>query len=163
MNINNYDFYGNYNEENDYTFSVYEIHKKQEQKENRRLNLYKKIINRCFNRIKLAVENEELFCFYQLPEYIPGAPIYNMTDCLFFIINELTSKGFQCKYCYPLLIYITWPQKKKNLRLKNKKNIQQSRIRKLEEDMNLNYRSISDYKPSGNFLCNQKKTKTLFF
>jgi len=155
MNIDKYDFYGNYSEPTDYSFSVYEIHKKQKEKESRRLQIYKTILGRCFKRIKLAVENEEKFCFFQMPEYIAGTPLYNMTECLLFILQELTSKGFQSKYCENLLIYITWPQKEKSLKLEYKKS--ENKLSRLEEEMNLKYRSINDYKPSGNFLYNKNK------
>ena len=152
MNIDNYNFYGNYGVE-DKSFSIYEIHKKQREKEIRKIKLYKKILNRCFYKIRLAVEKDQLYCFYQLPEYISGSPLYNMTDCLFFIINELSKKGFNCKYCHPLQVYITWPQKKKNLRLdfvpKNKNNnMIDTKIKKLEKEMNLNYRSVNNYTPT---------------
>ena len=88
MNIDKYNFYGNYDNQ-DHSFNIYEIHKKQREKEIRRLHLYKKILNRCFYKIRLAVEKEQLFCFFQLPEYISGSPLYNMTDCLFYMLQEL--------------------------------------------------------------------------
>ena len=149
MNLDSYNFYGNYEVE-DQSFSIFEIHKRQRQKEIRKLGLYKKILNRCFYKIRLAVEKDQLFCFFQLPEYVSGSPLYNMTDCLFFMLNELSKKGFHCKYCHPLQIYITWPQKEKNLRLDNKKPVQpqskiDTKLHRLEKEMNLNYRSTGDY------------------
>lgn len=156
--MNNYDFYGNYDKAVDDSISVFEIHKKQKQKENYRLSIYKKIISRCYAKIKLAAESEKFFCFYQMPEYIVGCPIYNMTECLMFIINELSSKGYNCKYCHPLLIYISWTPVEKTLKLEHKKEEYNT-----NENKDLNFRSINDYKPSGNFIVNKNKKKTLFF
>ena len=87
-----------------------------------------------------------------------GAPIYNMTECLFFILNELDQKGFQAKYCHPLLIYITWPVVNKHLKLEYKKKEEREK-----PDNNTNFRPINDYKPSGKFLYNKDNKKTLFF
>ena len=158
MNIDNYNFYGNY-ENNDNSFSIYEIHKRQRKKEIRRVRLYKKILNRCFYKINLAVEKEQLFCFYQLPEYVSGSPLYNMTDCLFFILEELANKGFSCKYCHPLQIYITWPQKEKNLKLDYTPQMNKSNnTEKLEKEININYNLTNDYRLKGDFDIKKDKS-----
>tara|TARA_R110002074_G_scaffold41996_2_gene110813 strand:- start:144 stop:716 length:573 start_codon:yes stop_codon:yes gene_type:complete len=145
-----YNYYGNYNNDNDNEISVFEIHKKQREKEIRKLKLYRKIINKCFDKIRLGVDREQLFCFFQLPEYILGFPLFNMTDCLFFILAELDKKGFLCKYCGKLQIYITWPQKKKNLQLENKPKLSISNnenLKKFEKEISLNFKSIDNYVP----------------
>ena len=135
--MDNYDFYGNYNKE-DKSFSIYEIHKKQRQKEIRRLGLYQKILNRCFSKIRLCVEKDNLYCFFKLPEYMSGSPLYNMTDCLFYMLNELAKNGFAAKYCHPLMIYITWPQKEKNLKLEYNQE-ENDNLNKFKNEINLKY------------------------
>ena len=169
--MDNYNFFGNYESE-DNSFSIYEIHKKQRKKEIRRLSLYKKVLNRCYNKIKLCVDKDNLYCFFKLPEYVSGSPLYNMTDCLFFMLNELAKNGFAAKYCHPLMIYITWPQKQKNLRLENNTD-EENNLSKFKNELNLkynpqnnnqsnkpilNYRSINDYK-SDDF--NNQEVKTI--
>lgn len=164
--MDKYNFYNTRQEENpdDFSFSVFEIHKQQQEKEDNRMLLYNRILKRVFTRIKLAVDNSESYCFFQLPEFIPGFPIYNMTECLFYIQNYLTSKGFEHKYCNDLIVFITWKPKEKSLKLENLNKNKPKMIGYKEEKTSNNqpkYRSINDYKPKGDFLynCNRNKLK----
>ena len=156
MNINNYNYYGDYNNKNDnnYTTSVYEIQKKQIERDRRRTKVFRKILSKCYRRIKLASENEEYFCFFQLPEYISGTPIYNMTECVLYMLDHLSKNGFYSKYCSHYLLFITWPLKNKSPKMIENK---EQPPKNITEKLNLNYRSINDYKPSGNFLYNNKR------
>ena len=155
MNINSYNYYGDYNNnDTPYTTSVYEIQKKQIERDKRRTSVFKKILSKCYRRIKLASENEEFFCFFQLPEYMSGTPIYNMTECVMYILDHLDKNGFYAKYCDHYLLFVTWTLKNKTKNMiENKPNNQKS----ITDSLNLKYRSINDYKPSGDFLYNSKR------
>jgi len=164
--MDHYNFYGDYgnNDTNDFSFSVFDIHKKQQQKEEKRMMIYNKILKRVFRKIKLAVDGSHEFCLYQMPEYIPGFPIYNMTECLFYIINFLTSKGFQSKYCHPLVIFITWPSKQKSLKLENLSNTKLidnggDTTKRVDIKPQPQFRPINDYNPKGDFLYNSNLNK----
>jgi len=53
MNFTKYDYYGNYSKnDNNFTYSVQEIYKKQKEKEKCRLKIYEIISMRCFKKIK---------------------------------------------------------------------------------------------------------------
>ena len=43
-----------------------------------------------------------------VPEFIVGAPIYNMTECLEFVINALKKNGFLVRYYFPKMLYVSW-------------------------------------------------------
>ena len=126
------------------------IHKKQKDKEKNRLKIYENISAKCFKKIKETSSNEELFCFFKLPEYIPGLPIYNMTECVIYILNLLHDKGFNARYCDKFMIFISWVVPKPNLKLitpppkETKSNV--------IDTLNLKYKPIENYTPFGNFL-----------
>lgn len=121
MNLMNYDYYGNYNKNDNYSylFSVNEIHKKQKEKEKNRLKIYDNISAKCFKKIKETSMNEETVCLYELPEYIPGLPLYNMTECVIYLLNLLHERGFKARYCDPYMIFISWTLPKPTLKLIN--------------------------------------------
>lgn len=154
MNFLKYDYYGNYDNNNSSVnknhFSVNEIQKKQREKEKNRMKIYEIISKRCFEKIKASSLNEETFCFFQLPEYLPGLPLYNMTECVMFLLNVLHSNGFHARYCDHFYIYITWVLPKPNFKLieppKEKKTI--------VDDLDLKYKPIEKYQSSNNFLFN---------
>ncbi len=89
MSIEKYDYYGNYSESKPtFTYSVEEIHRKQRIKEKERIKIYESILSRCYRKIKESAIHNEFFLFFQLPELLPGLPIYNMTECVIYIINS---------------------------------------------------------------------------
>jgi hypothetical protein len=147
-----YDYYGNNNnnKEDLYSFTIQDIHKKQKEKENNRLTIYKNITSKCFKKIKESSLNEETFCFFQIPEYIPGLPIYNMTECIIFILNMLKDKGFNARYCDNFIIFISWSLPKPNLKLIEapKQIIEKKNI---ISDLNLKYKPIENYRSINNF------------
>lgn len=139
-----------------FTYSVYDIKREYYEREKRRLNIYKKITSNCFKKIKLAVENDEFYCFYSIPEYIPGIPLFNMTDCVLFMLNELKSKGFISRYVHPFMLYINWNVNKPVLRITETPTIQSKPSNNLLDNLNLKVKSVESYKPSNNFLYHSK-------
>jgi hypothetical protein len=150
MNIMNYDYYGNYNKNEDtFSFSVHEIHKKQKDKEKSRLQIYQLIGSKCFKKIKEMSSNEQLFCFFKLPEYIPGLPLYNMTECVIFLLNLLHDKGFSARYVEHYMIFISWNVPKPNLKLLEKPKDDKKSI---VDTLNLKYKPIESYNGLSNFI-----------
>ena len=154
MNFTKYDYYGNYNKnEENFSYSIHEIHKKQKEKEKNRLKIYETISTRCFKKVKETSANEETYCFFKLPEYLPGLPLYNMTECVMYILNLLHEKGFNARYCDPFMIFISWNLPKPNYKLleapKEEKN-------PLINNLNLKYKPIENYTAFGNFLPRKK-------
>jgi len=154
MNLMNYDYYGNYNNNNndDYKiFNVNDIHKKQKEREGKRLKIYKSIASKCFYKIKETSENEITYCFFKLPEYIPGLPLYNMTECVMFILNLLHEKGFKARYCDPYMLFISWNIQKPNLKLIEPPKEEPKKNNNVIDQLNLKYKPIENYKAFSNF------------
>jgi hypothetical protein len=158
-----YDYYGNYDNSNDiYSFNINDIHKKQKEREINRVKIYERIASRCFKKIKEVSANEDVYCFFRLPEYIPGYPIYNMTECVMFLLNLLKEKGFSARYCDGFMLYITWNLPKPNLRLINSPNIDINNIeeekpkKSIIDGLNLKYKPIESSTAFGNFLPKKK-------
>jgi hypothetical protein len=156
MNFTKYDYYGNYNNKEDELniFNVQDIHKKQKEKENSRINIYKSITSRCFKKIKETSLNEETFCFFNIPEYIPGLPLYNMTECVMFILNILREKGFNARYCDKYVIYISWNLPKPNLKLLESPSCIEKK--NVVDELNLKYKPIENYSALGKFIPRKK-------
>lgn len=175
--MNNYNYYANYNNDvKDITFSVYDIHKEQKEKEDKNIKIYNIILKKLFQKIKLTVQTTyNNYCFYQLPEYLQGYPLYNMTKCLWYITNILHAKGFHSKYCNDHIIFIKWAEREENLKLQNLSNVgllksepesnqsyQQQTTQKTTSQTTQNekkFRPINDYKPRGDFLYNSNINK----
>ena len=148
MSFLKYDYYGNYSDNVDkFNFSINEIHKNHKEREKRRLEIYDKILIRCLKKVKESSSKEDTYCFFEMPEYLPGMPLYNMTECLMYILNLLKQKGFNARYVDPFLIYIMW-----NLPKNNYKMIEPPKESVTQTINSLKYKPIENYKSDNNFL-----------
>lgn len=157
MSYMKYDYYGNYenNTTDDlFTFSVNEIHKKQKDRETNRIQIYKKIASKCFKKIKETSQSEQTYCFFEIPEYLPGLPLYNMTECVMFILNLLKEKGFKSRYCDGYKIFISWNLPKPNLKLieNNPQEHFNNKSKSIIDELNLKYKPIENATPFSQFI-----------
>jgi hypothetical protein len=72
---------------------------------------FEQVMLKCHSKIKLASKNSHFACFYEVPEVVIGIPLYNITECISYIISGLKDNGFLVKYLYPKIIYICWDPK----------------------------------------------------
>ena len=72
--------------------------------------IYQKILARIHKKIKHTskLKNNDEYCFYLIPEFILGTPKYDVGACTAYVISKLEENGFQTKYTYPNLLFISW-------------------------------------------------------
>ena len=71
-----------------------DIHKKNKQKEKSKLETYNKILNRVYKKIKYSANHNCLECYFEIPKFMLGCPIYNRNECCTYIIEKLTETKF---------------------------------------------------------------------
>ena len=65
------------------------------EKEDKQNKIYDEILKKCHHKIKKTSETStEGFCFYVIPEYIYGFPLYNYKGCVIYLFKTLTKNGF---------------------------------------------------------------------
>lgn len=134
--------------------NIDELHKQQNEKKNRKKKIFEDILKKCHAKIKNTAKTEQVcFCFFKVPVYIYGVPLYDMKSCILYIVTALSKNGFDLKYHHPNLIYISWLGKTNKSIEAPKKN---------ENKFINNYRSIDNYKPSGNFISTNSNKSNIF-
>tara|TARA_B110000046_G_scaffold150372_1_gene158727 strand:+ start:6836 stop:7384 length:549 start_codon:yes stop_codon:yes gene_type:complete len=147
--------------------------------------IYRNILNRVHNKIKLTARqrNNDTFTFYLVPDFLLGVPIYNTSLCIAYIINKLESNGFFVKYTHPHLLFISWKHhidKRKRVEIKKMYGIsidgQGNVVKNNETKTDINtmllkddlinvkdnkkiFRSTSEYKPIGNLIYSENLIK----
>ena len=93
--------------------NIDELHDKEREKTTRKFEVYRKILEKCHNKIKVTAQNASNngYCFYQVPKYIFGIPLYDTKSCIMFLVSALTQNGFDVKYTHPNLLFISWINK----------------------------------------------------
>lgn len=90
------------------TINMEYLQKKHSVKVRNKLEIFNKILGRCYHRIDIASDANQTFCFFPIPEYIYGFPIYNIKACAAFLIKKLIANGFHVKFFKPNVLYVYW-------------------------------------------------------
>jgi len=93
---------------------------KQQQK---KLDVYNKILNKIYNKIKIVNKRKKMDLIYEIPNYIFGFPLYDNRTCLVFIMSSMRKNGFVIKFNFPNILYISW------------KGLVQTNIKKVTSDL----------------------------
>ena len=115
----------------------------------RRLETFDSILKKCHSRIIYYSNLEQTCCFYLIPEFIIGTPLYDVLELRKYMINSLKKNGFEVQYIDPNYLIINWEKKKKDVKDLQKNT--QSTIKQIKSD----YKPIEEYKPTGKFVYDQ--------
>ena len=77
---------------------------------NNKIKIYQKILQRVHKKIKTISRsrNCDEHCFYHVPEFVLGVPIYDTSTCITYVIDKLLDNGFNVKYIHPNMLFISW-------------------------------------------------------
>ena len=132
--------------------NINELFNDQSKKEKHKEEIYDNVLKQCHKKILRAAELNPYnnCCFYIIPKFIYGIPLYNLDKCIHYLVINLSKNGFKINYTHPNLLIISWfkkeeSQPKNNIMLNNSTNV----------------KSINDYKPSGNLIYNTNYLKDI--
>ncbi len=87
---------------------INDLYAAQKIKQSNKMEFFNSILQKCHHRIKTVAQKSETFCFYIVPEFSLGTPLYNVYQCCQYIISHLKNGGFNVLYIRPNLLYISW-------------------------------------------------------
>ena len=130
--------------------NINELHAERIEKEENKKQIYDNVLKKCHNKILLTSKMNpyEQWCYFVIPKFIYGIPLYNFNDCLQYLVTNLTKNGFKINYTHPNLLIISWF----NIQTNNKK---------ITINNGNTHKTINDYKPSGNLIYNKNSLSTL--
>jgi hypothetical protein len=90
--------------------NIDELYDKKRQVDLKKLEVYKKVLNRIHVRIKTVAKKSttEKFCWYVIPQMIIGVPTYNQANCIAYVMRTLEDNGFKVRYFHPNTVFISW-------------------------------------------------------
>ena len=141
------------------SLNINDLYKTSDRKNEIRFRIFDNILKKIHIRIKNSAINEKMYCFYQIPEFIIGTPIYDINELKEYLINSLKKDRFKLLYIDPNWLFISW-------QIKSKKNIKLPK--KINNRKKIDYKLIDEYKPKGgvyddNDLSSIKNKTTNFF
>ena len=130
--------------------NITELYNTINEKTLKRMGVYDSILQKCHHRIKYNSRLEKTYCFYQIPTFIIGTPIYDVNDMKSYIKNSLLKNGFKIMCIEPNWLFISWDMKGKKILIE--KGAADNNTKKIVDN---NYRAIDSYKPSGQFIYDE--------
>lgn len=135
--------------------NIEELHRQHDKKEEERINVYDQILKKVHQKILMTNElSKDKFCFYSVPMYVYGLPLFNTNNCIIYLTQKLTDNGFYVRYTDPNLLLISWLQKPKKSSI-NYPKIQDSKKK------SIGYRPIEDYNPTNQFIYDPNSLNAL--
>ena len=107
------------------------LHKINEDRLKNRIKIYDEILRKCHERIKAISKSPKgtTFCFYIIPNYVYGTPLYDINACIVYMVQCLIKNGFYVAYTHPNLLYISWFKKSNSIEYKKQsKPIKEKRL-----------------------------------
>jgi len=81
-----------------------EIYKSTKRKEKKKIEIYNKILGSCNRKVKWCNSNNKFECYFEIPTFMMGCPLYNIDECAFFIIQKLQIQKFKTFFYSPELL-----------------------------------------------------------
>jgi len=94
------------------SININKLRSEVEDRENNKIKIYEKILDMCYKKIlNINKQNNDYSCTFVVPNVVFGLPLYNIEDCIIFIMNKLVEKGFEIYFALPTSIHIYWRPK----------------------------------------------------
>lgn len=77
-------------------------------KKERKYESFEKILDMCFNKIERYAHIDKLFCLFEVPDFVLGKPLFDINECILFLMSQLQKNGFKVTYMFPRLLRIDW-------------------------------------------------------
>jgi hypothetical protein len=87
-----------------------QLFQKRVARDNARLRAYDQILKQIQARIRTTAElpGNPNYLVYTVPPFILGLPAIDLQDCIVYIVHQLRTSGFEVRFTYPNLLYISW-------------------------------------------------------
>ena len=80
-----------------------------EAREARKIKVFEHILEMCNNKIITTnQQTDDCCCIFTCPSVVFGLPLFNLMDCIRFIMIKLVEKGFEVHLAIPNNIFISW-------------------------------------------------------
>ncbi len=94
---------------------VGDLYTQRQRRDAARLKAYNEILDQIYHRVRVTSQlpTHPAYILYTIPPFIFGLPKIDLEDCVVYLVYQLRSAGFEVRYTYPNLIYVSWKHHEK--------------------------------------------------
>ena len=102
------------------------LFEKREKRDKSRLRAYNQLLEQIQHRIYTTSQlpGNPSYLVYNVPPFILGLPSMDMQDCIVYLVFQLRNNGFEIRFTYPNLLYISWASYEKEYFMKKNPIVQ---------------------------------------
>lgn len=80
-----------------------------------RLKAYNKLLEQIYHRIRVVskLPTHPTDLIYTIPPFILGIPRLDLEDCVVYLVYQLRNSGFEVRFTYPNMLFISWKHHEK--------------------------------------------------
>jgi hypothetical protein len=101
--------------------AVDDLYKKRETRDKARLKAYNQMLEIIYHRVRATSQmpTGQTYLLYNIPTFVLGLPRIDLEDCVVYLVYQLRSSGFEVRYTYPNLLFISWKHHEKDYLIKS--------------------------------------------
>lgn len=88
--------------------NILDLHRSMSKKKMKRSQSFDRVVELCHKKIVALAENNTSRFFFDVPDYMIGYPLYDLNECIKYVVNALKKNGFIAWYFFPKYIYVSW-------------------------------------------------------
>jgi hypothetical protein len=88
--------------------NIMDLHREMNIKNEKMIQCFDMALKRCHSKIRICSGQKQLKCFFEVPEFMVGCPLYDLNKCITYVMTELKANGFFVQYYFPKWLYISW-------------------------------------------------------
>lgn len=87
-----------------------QLYDQRKRRDHARLRSYNTLLEQIYHRVYSSSQlpGTTSSILYSVPPFILGLPKMDMEDCIVYIVFQLRTTGFEVKFTWPNLLYISW-------------------------------------------------------
>lgn len=84
-------------------------------RDNARLKAYNQLLEQIYIRVKTAARVAgNNWIIYTVPPFVLGLPKIDLEDCVVYLVFQLRQVGYEVRFTYPNLLFISWKHHERN-------------------------------------------------
>ncbi len=92
--------------------SINHLHKEVLDRQQKRNQIYEEVFKKIIAKVKYVnTITSECQCLYTVPAFMYGMPVYDLHNCILYVVQRLREHFFYVKFAKPNILYISWQQR----------------------------------------------------
>lgn len=129
--------------------SPQDLYSKRVKRDQARLRTYNQILEQIYTRVYSTSQmtGNANYIVYTVPPFVLGLPRIDMEDCIVYLVYMMRQHGYEVRFTYPNMLYISWKHHEKNYLL-NQNPIVQAMLPPEEKKSEKNKKSKVSFRSS---------------